>query len=58
MPIHFAYIDYPSRTIGAEPGFVPSGDMEADMARIQTFYADKRGKFPENVGPVRFRSNS
>ena len=55
IPIHFAYIDYPSKTIGAEPGFIPSGDMEADMARIQAFYADKRGKFPEQVGPVRFK---
>ena len=57
VPIHFAYIDYPSKTIGAEPGFIPTGDMQADMARIRAFYADKRGKFPENVGPVTFKSD-
>jgi 1-acyl-sn-glycerol-3-phosphate acyltransferase len=55
VPIHFAFIDYPSKTVGAAPGFVPTGDMDADMARIRAFYADKRGKFPENVGPVKFR---
>ena len=55
VPIHFAYIDYPSKTIGAAPGFIPTGDMDADMARIRAFYADKRGKFPEKVGPVKFK---
>jgi len=56
VPIHFAYIDYPSKTIGAAPGFVPSGDMDADMARIQEFYADKQGRFPHKVGPIRFKN--
>ena len=55
VPIHFAFIDYPSKTVGASPGFIPTGDQQADMARIRAFYADKRGKFPENVGPVKFR---
>ena len=43
VPIHFAYIDYPSKTVGAEPGFIPTGDIEADMARVRDFYKDKRG---------------
>ena len=55
VPIHFAYINYPTKTIGAEPGFIPTGDMDADMARIREFYQDKRGRFPEKVGPIRFR---
>jgi 1-acyl-sn-glycerol-3-phosphate acyltransferase len=55
VPIHFAFIDYPSKTIGAKPGFIPTGDIDADMARIRSFYADKRGKFPEKVGPIKFR---
>lgn len=56
VPIHFGFIDYPTKTIGAAPGFVPSGDLEADLKKIQYFYADKRGKHPEKVGPIRFRS--
>ena len=31
IPIHFAFIDYPSKTIGAHPGFVPTGNVEADL---------------------------
>jgi cytochrome c553 len=30
-----------------------TGDIDADMARIAAFYADKTGKRPENAGPVR-----
>ena len=56
VPIHFAYIDYPTKTIGAAPGFIPSGDMDADMARIREFYSDKRGKFPERIGPIKFKN--
>ena len=56
IPIHFGFIDYPSKTVGAAPGFIPSGDIEADLEKIRTFYADKRGKHPERVGPIRFRS--
>ncbi|MBN2045427.1 MAG: lysophospholipid acyltransferase family protein [Anaerolineales bacterium] len=56
VPIHFAYIDYPTKTVGGAPGFIPSGDMDADMARIRAFYTDKRGRFPEKVGPVRFKN--
>ncbi len=56
IPIHFGFIDYPSKTVGAAPGFIPSGDQQADMEKIRAFYADKRGKYPERVGPIRFRS--
>jgi 1-acyl-sn-glycerol-3-phosphate acyltransferase len=58
IPIHFGFIDYPSKTIGAAPGFIPSGDIEADLEKIRNFYQDKRGKFPQNVGPIRFRPKS
>lgn len=56
IPIHFGFIDYPSKTVGVAPGFTPSGDKEADMEKIRRFYADKRGKYPKRVGPIRFRS--
>lgn len=55
VPVQFGFIDYPSKTVGAHPGFVPTGDIEADMKKIVAFYADKRGKYPKNVGPVKFR---
>ncbi|MEJ2487040.1 MAG: 1-acyl-sn-glycerol-3-phosphate acyltransferase [Anaerolineales bacterium] len=55
IPIHFGFIDYPSKRIGVHPGFVPTGDIEADLEKIRAFYKDKRGKHPENVGPIKFR---
>ena len=58
VPIHFGFIDYPSKTIGVHPGFVPTGDVEADLEKIRAFYKDKRGKHPENVGPIKFRDKS
>ncbi len=56
VPIHFAFIDYPSKTVGAKPGFIPTGNLEADLEKIRAFYANKRGKYPERVGPIRFRA--
>jgi hypothetical protein len=32
------------------PVFHPSGDLEADMARIQAFYAPYKGKNPTQSG--------
>lgn len=58
VPIHFGFIDYPSKTIGVHTGFVPTGDVEADLEKIRAFYKDKRGKHPENVGPIKFRDKS
>jgi 1-acyl-sn-glycerol-3-phosphate acyltransferase len=55
VPVHFAYIDFPSKTAGVAPGFIPSSDMDADMEIIRKFYADKRGKYPEKIGEIRFK---
>lgn len=49
VPIVLAYVDYHRRVIGIGPTFEPTGDLEADLARIQTFYADKVGKFPQRM---------
>lgn len=53
VPIALGYADYPSRRTGVGGWLEPSGDLEADMQVIRAFYADKRGKRPENQGPVR-----
>jgi hypothetical protein len=33
----------------------PSGDIEADFERIRAFYADHRGKNPEQESLIRVR---
>jgi 1-acyl-sn-glycerol-3-phosphate acyltransferase len=44
VPIVMAYMDYERKLSGLGPVFHPSGDLEADMARIQAFYAPFKGK--------------
>jgi 1-acyl-sn-glycerol-3-phosphate acyltransferase len=44
VPIVLAYMDYERKISGLGPVFHPSGDLEADMARIQAFYAPFKGK--------------
>jgi 1-acyl-sn-glycerol-3-phosphate acyltransferase len=45
--IAFVFLDYDSKTAGAAPGIVPTGDMAADYARIRAFYAPMQARHPE-----------
>lgn len=44
VPIVMAYMDYEKKQSGLGPVFVPTGDIEADMAAIKAFYAPFKGK--------------
>ena len=44
VPIVMAYMDYANKRSGLGPVFIPSGDIDADMAKIKAFYAPFRGK--------------
>jgi 1-acyl-sn-glycerol-3-phosphate acyltransferase len=44
VPIVLAYMDYSRKVCGIGPLFQPTGDVEADMARIKAFYAPFKGK--------------
>jgi 1-acyl-sn-glycerol-3-phosphate acyltransferase len=44
VPIILAYMDYATKRSGLGPVFEPSGDIEADMARIKAFYLPFKGK--------------
>lgn len=44
VPIVLAYIDYPRKTGGLGPLFVPTGDVEKDLLEIKRFYAGIRGR--------------
>jgi 1-acyl-sn-glycerol-3-phosphate acyltransferase len=44
VPIVLAYMDYANKRSGLGPMFVPTGDLAADMAAIQAFYAPFKGK--------------
>jgi hypothetical protein len=51
-PVGFAYIDYAKKEIGVKDYAVLDGPLEADFAHIQSIYADKVGKYPENRAPI------
>nr|WP_245349271.1 1-acyl-sn-glycerol-3-phosphate acyltransferase [Brachybacterium fresconis] len=55
MPVTLGYVDGPTRTAGLGPTFDLTGDVAADMDRIRTFYADKRGVRPAHRVEPRLR---
>lgn len=55
VPLALAFIDYSRREVGICGCVDLSGDMAADMARIAGLYRGKRGRNPEQQGPVRLR---
>jgi len=47
IPIVLAFIDYIKKTAGIGPLVFPTGDFDADMAKIKAFYANITGKYSE-----------
>ena len=52
VPVVCGYLDYRRKRAGLGYSFVPTGDVKADMEKVRAFYADIRGKFPENETPI------
>jgi 1-acyl-sn-glycerol-3-phosphate acyltransferase len=46
VPIILGYLDYAKKEAGIGPVIYPTGNMEQDMEQIQTFFKDKKGKYP------------
>ena len=55
VPVVMSYLDFSRKEGGIGPSFIPGADLGADMDRLRAFYADKRGLYPQNQGPVRLR---
>jgi len=47
VPIQLAYIDYGKKELAIKEIFYPTGDEEADLAKIQEYYKDIQAKFPK-----------
>jgi 1-acyl-sn-glycerol-3-phosphate acyltransferase len=47
VPIVMGFLDYKRKVGGVGHVFQPTGDIDADMAAIQAFYANISGKYPE-----------
>ncbi len=46
VPIALGFLDYRHKVGGFGPSIQPTGDIDADMARIRRFYRDISGKYP------------
>ena len=44
VPIVLGFLDYKKKVGGIGPVYFPTGDIEADMREIRTYYADMHGK--------------
>ncbi len=55
LPVVLASIDYGRREVAVDRVLRMSGDVEKDLAAIRAYYADKRGRHPENQGLIAFR---
>ncbi|RJF72421.1 glycerol acyltransferase [Deinococcus cavernae] len=52
VPIGVMVLDWGRKRIGVVGYVTPTGDVEADFARIRDLLGDTRGKKPQNQGPV------
>ena len=55
LPVGLGYIDYATRTVGIDTYLTLTGDPARDFERLRAFYADKRGRRPENAGDIQLR---
>ncbi len=47
VPIALGYLDYARKIAGIGPSFHPTGDLDADLAHIQSFYRNITPRYPE-----------
>lgn len=57
IPIVPGYLDYRRKVGGVGEALYPTGDIEADMQKLRTFYAAYgHGKYPEDASPVQLKN--
>ena len=47
VPVVISFLDFENKVGGVGPGFVPTGDIQADMDKIRAFYDGMKGFRPE-----------
>lgn len=52
VPVVFGFFDYKNRRFGFGPSMSLTGDMDADMVIIRSFYESVTGKRPEKTCPI------
>jgi 1-acyl-sn-glycerol-3-phosphate acyltransferase len=46
VPVLLTYLDYSTKSVGIGPTFTPTGDEQADLASMRTFYKEQWAKYP------------
>ncbi len=55
VPIMMVYLDFGNKQLGISDLFYPGEDIEADFAQIRLFYANRRGKNPEQESLIQVK---
>ena len=54
VPIVLGFFDYGTRRLGLGPMMTLTGDQDADLAIISSFYTSVGGRWPEKTSPIEF----
>ncbi len=54
VPVVFGFFDYERRIIGLGPTLTLTGDSEADLDIIRSFYSSVKGRWPKKTCPIVF----
>ena len=52
VPIVLGFFDYANKRLGFGPNMMLTGDMDADMVVIRSFYESVNGRSPEKTSPI------
>jgi 1-acyl-sn-glycerol-3-phosphate acyltransferase len=58
VPVGLAFIDYRRKAVGVRDYVRMSGDAPADLRLLRRFYADKRGRYPQQASTIDFRASA
>ena len=54
VPIFLCFFDYANRRLGVGPMLTLTGDQDADLKIIRSFYEPLSGRWPEKTSPIEF----
>jgi len=57
-PVGLAFIDYGRKSVGVRDYVHMSGNVAADLQRLRSYYADKRGLHPQQAATIAFRTTA
>lgn len=58
VPIVPSFLDYSRKRGGFGKALITTGDIGADMDYFREYYAQVKGKFPDQFGPIKLREES